>query len=215
MPLPFLKPRPLNTWSAVSDITFVLFTVYPWKVSLLQVKQNLNNITNLYYNKHFKSVTKFSYELPHKFPNDLSLRILGIRIGKGNLKTGCKHRLVFSFLFKNYFLTMVVKSYEKPDVKAFWTSPILLDFLTFGKIFFTDCRFWRYSEALIVEISVQFENVCVLPKHFNNPIIFSRNTFSYVMHIRGVFRVHSNIYDGVFCESSEQLKAVLTTSTPS
>ena len=60
---------------------------------------------------------------------------LQIRKGKGNLKIGWIYRLVTSFLFKKWFLAITVKTYAKTDTKILWLFPILLEFLTFGKLF--------------------------------------------------------------------------------
>ena len=55
-----------------------------------------------------------------------------IRKWKENIKVGCKHMLVPSLLFKNYFLAIAVKSYVKRAyIKVFYPRSILLTFLHF------------------------------------------------------------------------------------
>ena len=60
---------------------------------------------------------------------------------KGNLKIEWRHKLVFNLHSKNQVLTIAAKSYAKAKIKDFWSSTILLEFLTFSHIYFvTDCK---------------------------------------------------------------------------
>ena len=55
---------------------------------------------------------------------------------KSQKKIGAQASVVSSLPSKNLFLAISVKTCAKEDIKVFWSSPISLDFLTFGKIFF-------------------------------------------------------------------------------
>ena len=55
----FLKKTRVST---ISDITFLQFTVFLWKVNSSQVKWNLNS-----------TITNFLYLLPHELPNNSRL----------------------------------------------------------------------------------------------------------------------------------------------
>ena len=68
---------------------------------------------------------------------------------KRNLKIGWRHKLASSLSFKFYFLSIAVKTYAEANIKVFWSCPILLDILTFGKIF---CR-WLYTKFKYPEFS--------------------------------------------------------------
>ena len=70
------------------------------------IKQNL-----------ISSILNFVYELPHKFLNNLSLKIFGNKEKKENKKNGLGLRLVSSLFSRNYFLSTAVKTYEKPGTK--------------------------------------------------------------------------------------------------
>ena len=63
----------MNNFQTISDITFLLFTVFPRKFNSLQVIPSLNS-----------SITNFVYESP----NHLRLAILESRKGRINLKIG-------------------------------------------------------------------------------------------------------------------------------
>ena len=57
-----IKPRPIETINYISDVIFLLFTVFPCKVKLPKLTRNL-----------ISTITNFVYKLPH----ELRLRIIG------------------------------------------------------------------------------------------------------------------------------------------
>ena len=68
----------------------------------------------------------------------------------GNIsKNGWRQSLAFSLPSRNKTLVIVVKNYTKTDIKVFYSSPILLDFLTlFHNLCLVICQ---YSQGCISE----------------------------------------------------------------
>ena len=100
------------TLSTVLVIIFWNFIISQYRSDSPQVKRNL-----------ISSKTNLVYELPHKLPNSLRLRILGnqeIRKFQKNREFGWTHSVVPSLHSRTQTLQMAFEKYAKVDTKLFF-----------------------------------------------------------------------------------------------
>ena len=122
--------------STILVIIFWNFATFYYRSDLPRVKGNL-----------ISSTANLVYELPHKLPNDLRLRKLGIIREISNLGGHIAQSLVS--LQELRLCKQQLKKLAKTDTKLFFSCPVLLDYSTLFQIFFPGLQVIRPGKGYI------------------------------------------------------------------